>query len=118
MGTFTVHIEIGDAQALRFEGVEALVDTGATNTVLPAHILRSLGIEAYTRSVFELADGRQLEMDVGRAWVRVDGKQEFTQVVFGGDDREAILGAVTLEEMALAVDPVARRLVPVHKYLK
>jgi len=29
----------------------------------------------------------------------------------------ALLGAVTLEEFALSVDPVARRLVPVRSYL-
>jgi len=50
--------------------------------------------------------------------VKVDGKQEFTQVVFGADPGGAILGAITLEEMGLAVDPVKRRLVPVHKLLE
>ena len=50
--------------------------------------------------------------------MKVDGKQEFTQVVFGADPGGAILGAITLEEMGLAVDPVKRRLVPVHKLLE
>ena len=117
MGTFRVRIEIGDPQGQRFEYVEALVDTGATNTTLPASVLSGLGVQPYRKSVFELADGSQLELDVGRTWVRVNGQQEFTQVVFGGEGSKAILGAVTLEEMGLAVDPVKRRLVPVHKYL-
>ncbi len=54
---------------------------------------------------------------MGRTWVRVDGQQEFTQVVFAGVETEPILGAVTLEEMGLAVDPVRRSLQPVRKYL-
>ena len=54
---------------------------------------------------------------MGRTWVRVDGRQEFTQVVFSAADAEPILGAITLEEMGLAVDPVSRRLLPVRKYL-
>jgi predicted aspartyl protease len=58
-----------------------------------------------------------VELEVGRTWVKVDGQQEFTQVIFGSDDAEPLLGAVTLEEMALSVDPVRRRLVPVNKYL-
>ena len=117
MGAFRVSIEVGDATAQRFETLEALVDTGATNTALPAALLSRLGIQPYRKSVFELADGRRLELDVGRAWVRVDGQQEFTQVVFAPEGSEAILGAVTLEEMGLAVDPVGPCLVPGHKYL-
>ncbi len=118
MGVFTIQIEIGDASGGKFEPVEALVDTRATNTVVPTSLLRQLGVSPYKKSTFELADGRRLDLDVGRAWVKVNGQQEYTQVVFGSEDGGAILGAVTLEEMALAVDPVARALVPVSKYLK
>ena len=82
-----------------------------------AALLRKLGVTPYRKSVFELGDGRQAELEVGRTWVKVDGQQEFTQVIFGNDDAEPLLGAVTLEEMALSVDPVRRRLVPVNKYL-
>ena len=84
MGTFTVRIEVGDVAGRRFESVEALVDTAATNTVLPEAMLTQLGVKPYRRSRFQLADGSQLELDVGRTWVRVDGQEEFTQVVFGG----------------------------------
>ncbi len=117
MGTFRVQVEVGDPEGKRFETVDALVDTGATNTTLPSPLLIDLGVTPYTTTVFELADGRELELGVGRTWVRVDGQQEFTQVVFAGKETEPILGAVTLEEMGLAVDPVRRRLQPVHKYL-
>ena len=118
MGVFSVEIEVGDPQAKGFETVEALVDTGATNTVLPVGLLGRLGVTPYSKSTFELADGSHLDLDVGRTWVKLDGKQEFTQVVFGADPGGAILGAITLEEMGLAVDPVRQRLVPVHKLLK
>jgi len=117
MGVFKVPIEVGDPAARTFETVEAMVDTGATNTMLPADLLRKLGVTPYKKSVFELGDGREVEFELGRTWVKVDGQQEFTQVIFGADESEPLLGAITLEEMALAVDPVGRRLVPVHKYL-
>jgi clan AA aspartic protease len=117
MGTFSVPISVGDEARQRFEEIEALVDTGATNTTLPADLLKRLGVEPHRSAVFELADGRELELQIGRAWVRVDGQQEFTQVVFGPPGSGPILGAITLEEMNLAVDPVAGRLVPVHRYL-
>jgi clan AA aspartic protease len=117
MGVFKVPIEVGDPTARTFESIDATVDTGATNTMLPANLLRKLGVTPYRKSVFELGDGRQVEFDVGRTWVKVDGQQEFTQIIFGADDTEPLLGAMTLKEMALAVDPVRRQLVPVHKYL-
>ena len=36
VGTFAVQIEIGDLRGERYEDMEALVDTGATTTVIPA----------------------------------------------------------------------------------
>jgi len=76
-----------------------------------------LRVTPHAKGNFRIANGRRIELDIGRTWVRVDGQQEFTQVVFGVDESRAILGAVTLEEMSLSVDPVSRRLVPVDKYL-
>jgi clan AA aspartic protease len=117
MGVFRVPIEVGDPTGQNFESVEAMVDTGATNTMLPRQLLEKLRVRPYKKSVFERGDGRQVELESGRTWVKLDGQLEFTQVIFGDDDTEPLLGAITLEEMALAVDPVRRRLVPVHKYL-
>ena len=95
--------------------MEALVDTGAANTAFPASQLRRMGVSLHRKAIFELADGRQTELDIGRTWVRVNGDQELTQVVFAEEGAEPVLGAVTLEEMGLAVDPVKKRLVPVPR---
>lgn len=112
VGTFRVTIEIGDPAGQHFETVEALVDTGATYTTVPAPLLERLGIAAHVRDTFILADGRRVDRDIGRAWVRVDGRAELTLVVFG-DPETPSLGAYTLEGLRLAADPVSRRLVPV-----
>lgn len=40
-------------------------------------------------------------MDVGSALVSIDGASEVTPVVFGADGTEALLGAVTLQALAL-----------------
>lgn len=71
MGTFRVAIEIGDAVGERWETIEALVDTGATYTTVPAELLRRLGVMPYTRDTFVLADGRRVEHDIGQSWIRV-----------------------------------------------
>ncbi|MGH3064865.1 MAG: aspartyl protease family protein [Gaiellaceae bacterium] len=110
MGTFRVQIDIGDVERRRLEPVEALVDTGATYTVLPRSLLQELGIVPHRRASFVLADGRRVDRSLGRAWIRLGAQEEYSLVVFGDD---ALLGAVTLEEFLLAPDPGAQRLVPV-----
>ena len=112
MGTFRYPIEIGDPQGQRYERVEALVDTGASYTVVPASLLQRLGVTPHDRIPFILADGRQIERDIGRTWLRVDGKTEVTLVVFSDEGTEPLLGAYALEGLRLGVDPYNRRLVP------
>jgi aspartyl protease family protein len=113
VGTFKVRLEVGDPTGKTFDPVEALVDTGSTYTVIPASMLRRLGVSPHRRSTFELADGSHKEWEVGRTWVRLEQKSEMTLVVFGEEDVEPILGAVTMEEFLVAPDPIRRRLVPV-----
>jgi predicted aspartyl protease len=114
VGTFRVRIEVAGSERGRFEPIDALVDTGATYTVLPRQLLQELGVVPHTRAPFLLADGSEVELELGRAWIRIDGRQELSLVVFGD---AALLGAFTLEALRLAPDPVARRLVPVPALL-
>lgn len=111
--TFNVTIDIGDPSGQRFEALEALVDTGATYTVVPAPVLERLGVPRHARDRFVLADGRGVELDFGHTWARVDGRTVITLVVFGEPGARTLLGAYTLEGVRLAADPVGRRLVPV-----
>lgn len=113
MGTFRVAIEIGDPQGQRWERIEALVDTGASYTAVPASLLRRLGVEPQERRPFRLADERLVEYEVSQTQVRLDGRARYTLVVFGREGSEPLLGVVTLEEFGLAVDPVGQRLIPV-----
>jgi predicted aspartyl protease len=113
MGTFSVTIEAGDPQGQRFRAVEALVDMGASYTMFPASLLRDLGVTPHGQRPFLLATGDTIVRDIGRMWVRIEGRMEMTIVVFGDDGGPLLLGAVTLEEFGLGVDPVARKLVPV-----
>ena len=117
MGTFPVEIEIGDPQGDHFEQVSALVDTGSTYTVVPRSLLERLGVERHERAKFRLADGRTMEEDVGRTWLRIDGRAEITLVVFGNEGTTPLLGAYALEGFRLAADRVGRRLVPVEGLL-
>lgn len=111
MGTFTVPIEIGNSDGTRFERVDALVDTGASYTFLPASTLRDLGIKPYRILPFTLADGKTKNYEIGHAIIRINGDSVPTIVAFGDEDMgESLLGAYALEGLALKVNPLEDRL--------
>ena len=113
MGTFNVTIEVGDPEGQRWEPVEALVDTGASYTVVPRSLLRRLGVVVDDRMPFRLADESIVEHDLGQTWIRVQGRAKIRIVIFGADGERPLLGAESLEGLGLGVDPLAQRLVPV-----
>ena len=115
MGVFDWPIRVSSSDGARSLDIEAIVDTGATYTVLPIGVLEQLGIVPTRQHTFELADGRCQVMDVGSAWVRTNGASAMTPVVFGADGTDALLGAVTLQELVLAVDSSRETLVPAAK---
>ena len=113
MSTFSVELEIGDPDGLRFEAVEAMVDSGATYTTAPGSLLRKLSVAPMSRASFVLADGRRTEREIGQTWVRLEGGRYIVPIVFAEDDARPLLGAVTLEIFRLGIDPVQMRLIPV-----
>jgi len=114
MGAFDWPMRIAGMDGGQSRDIEATVDTGAAYTTLPARLLREIGVEPTGQRRFLLADGRRVDLNYGQTWVTIDGESVVTVVVFGEDDGPALLGAYTLEGLALAVDPVEQRLVPTH----
>ena len=112
MGMLSVQIQVSAMDGEESKEIEAIVDTGSAYTMLPGRLLRELGVEPIGTRLLDLADGRRILMNYGRAWLTVEGESEVTLVVFGEDDGPSLLGAYTLEGLALAVDPVEQRLVP------
>ena len=88
------------------------VDPGPAYSTLPARLLRELGVEPAGLRLFLPAAGRCVDMDTGQAWVSINGERVVRLVVFGEGEAPTLLGADTLEGLALAVDPVEQRLVP------
>ena len=117
MGTFDVELRIGPADLSVWETVNAPVDTGSTCSMAPASLLRRLGIEPEETVEFELAGGEVVEYETGFAAFAVEGRRGWARVIFGPDG-EYLMGATTLEDLALMVDPVNLRLVPTRRLLK
>ena len=112
MGNFSCPIEVFSEDGSRSATIDALVDTGAIYTCLPATLLRGLGIVPSRRVESELADGFVLEDDVGVVRLKVQDIEVITYVTFVHESSPALLGAYTLEGALLVVDPVRIRLVP------
>ena len=112
MGVFNWPVTLGSMDGERSLELEAMVDTGASYTIVPASRLRDLGVPPIDKIGLVLADGRPVEYDMGEAMATVNGRRIPTLVVFGEDNARALLGAYTLEGLRLTVDPANRRLVP------
>ena len=118
MGTFYVTIQVADRFRERYVNVDAMVDTGSTYTSLPETLLEELGIEREETDVFEMADNRLVEYDLGDIRLRLEGREHYVPVIFAPDNATPLIGAVTLEIMRLGIDPVAEKLVPVTAFRK
>jgi clan AA aspartic protease len=87
-----------------------LVGTGAADCLVPGRVLRELGIAPEARRTFELADGSDIQLDIGGARIEFMGEVVFGTVVFGPDDAEPLLGVTVLESVGIEVDPRNQRL--------
>ena len=112
MGTFNWPIRLESVDGTKSLEIDAMVDTGASYTIVPSHLLKDIGISPIDKIELVLADGRTVEYDMGEARATINGRSIPTLVIFGADDARALLGAYTLEGLRLAVDPTHARVVP------
>ena len=112
MGIFEVSLGVKHLERDNMAEVRATVDTAAFDTVLPASLLDGLGIPRKESTLVSLADGREVEWDIGQAMLYLDGRSWACPVVFGEDDIY-LCGAGTLEIFKLMVDPLHQELVPI-----
>jgi clan AA aspartic protease len=87
-----------------------LVDTGAVDCLAPESELIKAGIQKEGRAVYELANGQPVEYPYGFARISFMGAETVTQIIFGPENSEPILGVVALENTGIAVDPVSMNL--------
>lgn len=113
MGKVCVPITVLPLAGSRRRGttLEALVDTGATLSMVPTGVLRRLGIRPVDRMAVRLADGRVVHRAVGETKLQIDGKTVTSRVMFGKRNDATVLGLVALESLGLAVDPSKGKIV-------
>ena len=100
-------------EKIRAVEADALVDTGAVRSCVPAALLERLGIKAYKQVTVELADGQKASagMAEGVRFEIMDRSSSDDAFVLG---EEVLIGQTVLEKMDLLVDCTRQRLVPAH----
>jgi predicted aspartyl protease len=112
MSTFTVRVGIGDMDSREHVYTDALVDTSATYSMFPKDFLRDVQIEPFDWTVdVILADGSQMTLQIGPAYLQVLDREAPCVVVFGNPG-VFLIGATALENLGLAADPVNKCLIP------
>lgn len=111
MGTFRVSLLVGNPRNGISETVDALVNTGASYSMMPASLLSRLGIETERTVSLRVASGQSFQFPTGVANFATEGYNGTARVVFGPEN-QYLMGATTLEDLALAADPIAQRLLP------
>jgi predicted aspartyl protease len=97
--------------------VKFLMDSGATYTLLPDGVWRTIGLEAKRSVTFTLADGSTIARPVSECYIILPQGDAHTPVILGEPGDEALLGIVTLEILGLVLNPFTRELQPMRMLL-
>ncbi len=96
---------------LRVYETQALVDTGATRTVLPMDIVQHLGLRIRSQQVAKYADGREEAVGLTEPVIIViEGRETIEAAMVTGN--QVLIGQTVLETLDLLVDCKNQRLVP------
>ncbi len=100
-----------DASRVHRYETEALIDTGAVRSTIPAAVAERLGLFRLRKTDAKYADGRVEEVDMTEAaTVEILGREtEMNPMILG---EQILLGVMVLEGLDLMVDCNRNRLVP------
>lgn len=114
MGLTTVEMEIKGPGG-RSRRIDMFVDSGAVWSLLPEADWRALGLEPTETMSFTLADGSTIERKVSDCRFVYQGREKPSPVILGERNDVALLGVVTLECLALLLNPLDRTLQPMTR---
>jgi len=113
MGTFHVKFTIRNPstpeRALQLEG---LVDTGAHFTQVPQPLLYQIGVRPFGTRQVQYASGPVTSRPVALAEIVIQDNLTPAVILCGGPSDLVLVGATTLENLGLGVDPIHKTLIP------
>ncbi len=118
MGITDVSVEVSNPRdQSNWLHLTLVADTGAIFSVIPRNSLAALGIAPYTQETFQLADGSEIQRDLGDVFLRIDGKARTVPTIFGDPNDTPLLGVTALEILGFSVNPRTRKLEPTKMVL-
>ena len=118
MGLTHIKVRIANpAKPKRAIDLTFLVDSGAVYSVIPAALLRKLGVKPHSKRTFILADGSEITRKIGDVLFGLNGRKGAAPVIFGEKQDSTLLGSVSLEALGMALDPMKRELRPLPMVL-
>ncbi|HVR18755.1 MAG TPA: clan AA aspartic protease [Polyangiaceae bacterium] len=91
--------------------LDALVDTGATDLVLPADVVSALGLPEIDQREIRLADGNVRRVSkVSELCVEILGRRMGSDAYVMPAGSTPLIGQIQLEDLDLIVDPRSREL--------
>ncbi|MGB9729799.1 MAG: retroviral-like aspartic protease family protein [Thermoprotei archaeon] len=110
LGHVEVDVIIGDLEGKKRIKVTALVDTGATFTVIPENISKDLNL-TYTGEKVKVSTAKGYdELDLVHAILEIDKKRRIMPVLISKHIDRVLIGVITLEAMQLRVNPLTGKL--------
>jgi Predicted aspartyl protease len=104
MGHSWIDVEISNLEKDKSREVKALVDTGASLTVLPRKLADELGIVATTEEQVTTGAG-EIKVEGGDVWIKIRDREKTNPVWISDIIDRVLIGVVTLESLGFAVDP-------------
>lgn len=87
-----------------------LVDTGATDSMVPGPELEKIGVRKEGKMAYEPANAEVREYAYGLARIEFMGEITAGRVIFGEPGSEPMLGVTALESVGIMVDPANKTL--------
>lgn len=126
MGRFSVDVELANyldaakaennelaADEVRHAKIRGVIDSGATRLVLPAAIVKQLGLKPKRKVRVRYADGRRaLRDEVDGVQLSMAGRTGIFKAVVEPKRESALIGAIVLEDLDFLVDCEHQRVVP------
>ena len=112
MSAFSVPVTVGNLKTAATETVTAEIHNRDTFSMMPASLLRRLGIGPVATVKLRRSGGRVAEYETGYATFAVEGCNGYARVIFGPEG-ECLIGMTTLGDLGLEVDTESGRLVRV-----
>ena len=111
MGGVTASVIIGNpANRSRRWECQFLVDTGATDSLVPRQHLEAIGIRPEGQRTYLLGGGTEIRMDIAVARIELMGEIVGGSVLFGDERAEPLIGVTALESLGIEIDPLNQQL--------